>query len=165
MNGRYGEVSRFLYFLFFLSEEDIIGSQYWPEPSLSKFYKKKNLDKQSYCRNLPQSHSDHKLKLAAKYSFSFDYWLLDGHVCLWPATKYTKPRAGRALSSFIPEQRRLRWPWLRRAGKLSSGHLGQSTSWRENNQTISPNCPPETHVFSSRSRRKRCWNAFISNEV
>ena len=84
MVRRYGDL---LYtFLFFLSEEDIIGSQYWPEPSLSKFYKKKNLDKQSYCRNLPQSHSDHKLKLAAKYSFSFDYWLLHGHV--GPATKY-----------------------------------------------------------------------------
>ena len=75
------------------------------------------------------------------------------------------PQSGWGLSPSIPEQRRLRWPWLRRAGKLSSGHSGQSTSWRENNQTISPNCPLETHVFSSRSRRNRCWNAFISSEV
>ena len=88
-----GMVSPFIYFLFFLSEEDIIGSQYcleqgaWSCPCPS-FTRKKNLDKQSYCRNLPQSPSDHKLKLAAKYSFSFDYWLLDGHVCLCPATKY-----------------------------------------------------------------------------
>ena len=43
-----GMVSRFIYFLFFLSEEDIIGSQYCLEqgarslqPFLSKFYKKK----------------------------------------------------------------------------------------------------------------------------
>ena len=50
----------------------VLPGAWSPEPSLSKFYKKKNLDKQSYCRNLPQSPSDHKLKLAAKYSFSFE---------------------------------------------------------------------------------------------
>ena len=106
----------------------------------------------------PQS-SDHKLKLAPKYSSSFDVKpLLARTVCV---SLSLSP----ALSSSIPELPRLRWPSLRRVGKLSSGHLGQSTSWRENNQTISPNWPPETHVFSSRSRRNRCWNAFISSEV
>ena len=49
-------------FLFFLSEEDIIGSQYCLEPGAASlpcpsFTRKKNLDKQSYCRNLSQSPS------------------------------------------------------------------------------------------------------------
>ena len=94
MNGRYGEP------IYIFSLLPIRGGYNWlsvlpgarsQEPAalpVQVLQEKKNLDKQSYCRNLPQSPSDHKLKLAAKYSSSFDYWLLDGHVCLWVSPEF-----------------------------------------------------------------------------
>ena len=84
----------------------VLPGAWSPEHSLSKFYKKKNLDKQSYCRNLPQSPSDHKLKLAAKYSSSFEE--TGETINYWPASLSTSAQP--SLGSSIPELRRLRSP-------------------------------------------------------
>ena len=63
-----------------------------------------------------------------------------------------------------PELQRWRWLWLLRGGKLSSERSGQSTSCRLINFRYLQNVC-QTHVFSSKSRRNLCWNAFMSSEV